>query len=276
MSLCLFTFVDAFIVSMSDNWKTRDVSDPNNKDYCLKWWRLLLLWEKLTSSVSLRRRETTQSFKLGCVIATKLGALVPPPPCWSCPPGIPSPTGGNWCVSVRLCSSRTGPGSDSCVSPERSRRSRRRRVPLQPYLFFLRPLLFHPVLKLQLSSHNSSRESRKTHNIQHEKREPGCGGGFHSGTSCAQLCAATRRFSWKKKKVNPECVCAPCFPGRSSPHSGIFVRWEAGIRSAPWLQPAAGFQLLLVTSEGSWVTWWIGFVTGSHTGSHSGSHSGSL
>lgn len=123
------------------------------------------LREKLTTSVTLRRDETTQSFKLGCVIATKLGALVPPPPtppsCWSCPPGIPSPTGWETgVVSVRLCSSKTGPGSDSCVSPERSRRSRRRRrVPVQPYLLFLSPLLFHPVLKLQLSSHNNSSSS---------------------------------------------------------------------------------------------------------------------
>lgn len=38
------------------------------------------LREKLTSSETLRRDETTQSFKLGCVVATKLGALVPPPP----------------------------------------------------------------------------------------------------------------------------------------------------------------------------------------------------
>lgn len=38
------------------------------------------LREKMTSSVTLRRDETTQSFKLGCVVATKLGALVPPPP----------------------------------------------------------------------------------------------------------------------------------------------------------------------------------------------------
>lgn len=36
---------------------------------------------------------------------------------------------------------------------------------------------------------------------------------------------------------------APCSRGRSSPHSGISVRWEAGIRSAPWLQPSARFQL---------------------------------
>lgn len=46
-----------------------------------------------------------------------------------------------------------------------SRQRSRHRVPLQPYLFFLSPLLFHPVLKLQLSSHNSSREAGK-HTIQ--------------------------------------------------------------------------------------------------------------
>lgn len=42
MSLYLFTFVDTLTVSMSDNWKTGDVSD-HNKDYYFKWPRLLLL-----------------------------------------------------------------------------------------------------------------------------------------------------------------------------------------------------------------------------------------
>lgn len=163
----------------------------------------------MTSSVTLRRDETTQSFKLGCVIATKLGALVSPPPpphpCWSCPPGIPSPTGGNWCVSVRLCSCRTGPGSDSCASPERTRRSRRR-VPLQPYLLFLRPLLFHPVLKLQLSSHNSSREAGKHTTSSRKKTSQAAVAAFIQGRAARS--SALRRGAFPGKKVNPECVCA--------------------------------------------------------------------
>lgn len=147
---------------MSDHWKPRDFSDHNNKDYCFKWSRLLLLWERnwqLQWPWGEMRPRRASNWAVLLLLNWEL--WFPPPSCWSCPPGIPSPTGWETgVVSVRLCSSKTGPGSDSCVSPERSRRSRRRRrVPVQPYLLFLSPLLFHPVLKLQLSSHNNSSSS---------------------------------------------------------------------------------------------------------------------
>lgn len=58
------------------------------------------LRDKLTSSVSLRRDESTQSFKLGCVIATKLGALVPPPAGAALPGYRVPPVGTNAFLSV--------------------------------------------------------------------------------------------------------------------------------------------------------------------------------
>lgn len=178
--------------------------------------------------MTLGRDETTQSFKLGCVTATKLGALVsptpPPPPLLELPSrDTEVPPGGKLaCFCPPSAPVEPGPGSGSCVSPERSRRSRRR-VPVQPYLFFLSPRLFHPVLKLQLSSHNSSSDGRKTH-TQHPAREQRAGLrrrlSFRGERRAALRCDAA--LFLEKKLIRS--VCAPCFPGRSSPHSGIFVR----------------------------------------------------
>lgn len=109
----------------------------------------------------------------------------------------------NWFVSVFLCSCGTGPRSDSCVTTERTQPTEEPPPSRSAALPFLSSSFAFPSCpQTPTFIPRQQQGSRKTHHPA--ENEPGCGAHFHSATNCAELCATTRRFSWKK--VNPECV----------------------------------------------------------------------